>query len=191
MIYFWAIVISIGIATRLATFIPRIRKQEWQRVSTDPNEPDSTGFPINKTSTSTSRALIKRYITIPAAFNDRCSQPLGWCTLPSRIQSLTIFLFVLLNIFLCTVDFRITHGNLYWPKEYIQVWRFVSDRTGIISLINFPLIWLFGMRNHVLMWMTGWGYGTYNNFHRWVARVSTVQAVVHSVGYTVMFWDRK
>jgi hypothetical protein len=40
------------------------------------------------------------------------------------------------------------------------------------------------------MWVTGWGFGTYNSFHRWVARVSTVQAIVHSVGYTIMVSER-
>lgn len=72
---------------------------------------------------------------------------------------------------------------------FTQGWRYVSDRTGIISFANFPLIWLFGMRNNLLMWLTGWDFGTYNNFHRWVARVATVQAIVHSVGYTVLVFD--
>lgn len=45
------------------------------------------------------------------------------------------------------------------------------------------------MRNNLLMWLTGWDFGTYNNFHRWVARVATVQAIVHSVAYTVQVFD--
>lgn len=69
-----------------------------------------------------------------------------------------------------------------------QILRHVSDRTGIISFANFPLIWLFGMRNNVLLWLTGWDFGTYNNFHRWVARVATVQAVIHSIGYTALIF---
>lgn len=69
---------------------------------------------------------------------------------------------------------------------FSQILRYVSDRTGIIALANFPLIWLFGMRNNLLLWMTGWDFGTYNNFHRWVARVSTLQAVIHSLGYTIL-----
>lgn len=71
-----------------------------------------------------------------------------------------------------------------------QLLRFVSDRTGIISFANFPLIWLFGMRNNIVMWLTGWDFGTYNNFHRWVARVATLQAVIHSVGYTILIIRR-
>lgn len=73
-----------------------------------------------------------------------------------------------------------------YPTITLQVLRYVSDRTGIISFANFPIIWLFGMRNNVVIWMTGWDFGTYNNFHRWAARIATVQAVVHSIGYTVL-----
>lgn len=42
------------------------------------------------------------------------------------------------------------------------------------------------MRNNVLVWLTGWNFNTYNQFHRWVARIATVEAIIHSVGYTVM-----
>lgn len=67
-----------------------------------------------------------------------------------------------------------------------QIGRYVADRTGIISFANFPIIWLFGMRNNLLMWVTGWDFGTYNNFHRWVARVATVQAVIHTAAYVIL-----
>lgn len=66
------------------------------------------------------------------------------------------------------------------------MWRYVADRTGIISTANLLLIWMFGIRNNTLMWLTGWDFATYNNFHRWVARVATVEAVVHSISYTIM-----
>lgn len=72
-----------------------------------------------------------------------------------------------------------------------QVLRYVSDRTGIISFANFPFIWLFGMRNNVALWLTGWDFGTYNNFHRWCARISTIEAVIHSVLYTVLIFMGK
>jgi hypothetical protein len=42
------------------------------------------------------------------------------------------------------------------------------------------------MRNNLLLWFTGWDFGTYNNFHRWIARIATLEAVVHSIGYTVL-----
>ncbi|KAL5114584.1 hypothetical protein ACEQ8H_007553 [Pleosporales sp. CAS-2024a] len=135
-------------------------------------------------------AYIKQHITIPATFGNRCSQPFEWYTIPPRVQSLTILLFVLMNLILCVCSYQLTDDNLYWPEKSTQLLRYVSDRTGILSLANFPLVWLFGMRNDALMWITGWGFGTYNAFHRWVARVATLQAVMHSLGYTLMIVKR-
>jgi hypothetical protein len=43
--------------------------------------------------------------------------------------------------------------------------------------------------NNILIWLTGWGFGTFNTFHRWIARVATVQAILHSIGYTVLVLD--
>jgi len=73
-----------------------------------------------------------------------------------------------------------------WSDPSTQAWRYVADRTGVISTANLVLIWAFGVRNNVLLWLTGWDFATYNNFHRWVARIATVQAVIHSVAYTVL-----
>lgn len=60
----------------------------------------------------------------------------------------------------------------------------VSDRAGILAFANLPLVWLFSSRNNFLLWVTGWSYETFSQFHRWIARVTTLEAVIHSVGYT-------
>jgi hypothetical protein len=189
MYYFWLFVVSFGIGRHLLSLIGNLRHKEQH---------PSTGSELAQSTSARPRNLlslpniwIKKYVTIPATFSNRCSQPYGWCTIPPRIQSLTIAAFVLLNILLCCSSYRLTLGNLYWPEKSAQLLRYVSDRAGIISLANFPLVWLFGMRNDVLIWVTGWGFGTYNAFHRWVARVATVQAVVHSLGYTLMIVESK
>jgi predicted ferric reductase len=187
MYYFWIVVVTIGISTRLVSLIRNLEQQRRYQLVPALNSHYVT--PKSRSSTSQLQALLKRFVTIPATFGNRCSQPYGWCTIPPRLQSLTILVFVLINIVLCTYTYELTDGNLYWPQKSAQLSRYVSDRTGIISLANFPLIWLFGMRNDALMWLTGWGFGTYNAFHRWVARVATLQAVIHSLGYTVMIME--
>ncbi|KAJ4983319.1 ferric reductase like transmembrane component [Stagonosporopsis vannaccii] len=182
MYYFWILVISFGVGSRLLTLISNAGSQDYHLVADD----ESSGRKTGRGTTNLPQSLLKRYITTPAAFGYRCSQPIGWCTIPPRAQTLTIAAFVVLNTVLCCADYRLTDGNLYWPDKTGQLLRYISDRTGIISLANFPLVWLFGMRNDALMWLTGWGFGTYNAFHRWAARVATLQAVVHSIGYTLM-----
>ncbi|KAJ8115976.1 hypothetical protein OPT61_g2510 [Boeremia exigua] len=185
MYYFWIIIISFGVGTRLLQLIANTRSPEYEAIAND----ESAGPKPQRGLLSIPHSMLKRYITVPAAFGDRCSRPLGWCTIPPRAQTLTITAFVVLNVVLCCANYRLTDGNIYWPNKSDQLLRYFSDRTGIISLANFPLVWLFGMRNDVLMWLTGWGFGTYNAFHRWAARVATLQAVAHSVGYTLMIWN--
>ena len=67
-----------------------------------------------------------------------------------------------------------------------QAWRYVSDRTGIICFYNLPWLWMFAGRNNVFIWLTGWSFQTFNIFHRHIARLTTVQAIVHSIGYSVI-----
>ncbi|KAJ5247803.1 FAD-binding 8 [Penicillium chermesinum] len=56
-----------------------------------------------------------------------------------------------------------------------------------MSFANFPLLWLFGARNNILIWATNWSFATFNIFHRHVARVATLQAVAHTVLYIVIY----
>ncbi|CAK7211544.1 hypothetical protein SCUCBS95973_001151 [Sporothrix curviconia] len=132
------------------------------------------------------RVWLQRHLTTPATFGWKTSQDFGWYTVPPRVQTVTITIFVVMNIAASVCGYHAFTGNMYWPTIKQQLLRYVSDRTGVISFVNFPLIWLFGMRNNVLLWLTGWDFGTYNNFHRWVARVATVEAIVHSIGYTAL-----
>ncbi|CVL08721.1 related to ferric reductase Fre2p [Fusarium mangiferae] len=162
---FWALVVGVGIANHGLSqpFSSQGRKRSW----------------------------VRRNILLPATLGRRCVQDYGgWGTLPPRTQTLTLILFVILNI-ACTIHgYEIFEGYGYYPSIWTQVLRHVSDRTGILSFANFPLIWLFGMRNNTVIWLTGWDFKTYNNFHRWVGRIATLQAVIHSIGYTIIILQR-
>ncbi|RYP72046.1 hypothetical protein DL769_004533 [Monosporascus sp. CRB-8-3] len=193
MFIFWGVVIAIGLLNRAVVVLVHAtapNPRGWQSISL--GEPGEDSVPAASHARSQSRLSVwlKRHVTLPATFGYRNAQPFGWYTVPPRIQSVTILAFTIMNLVFCVHGYRVFPGNLYFPKVFTQSWRYVSDRTGIISFANFPLIRLFGMRNNVVMWLTGWDFATYNNFHRWVARIATVEAVVHSVGYTVLVCDR-
>ncbi|KAH7020980.1 ferric reductase like transmembrane component-domain-containing protein [Microdochium trichocladiopsis] len=188
---FWTAVIAIGLSYRFLGRWDRhksTKRNGW--IPLDDSEDEELGSSFKSSSrTSLPHQWIKRYITIPATFGQKSSQSFGWYTVPPRVQTLTLATFVVMNIAFCCHGYWVFPGNMYWADTRTQWLRYVADRTGIISFANFPLIWLFGMRNNLLMWLTGWDFGTYNNFHRWVARVSTVQAIVHSVAYTIQVFD--
>lgn len=48
---------------------------------------------------------------------------------------------------------------------------------------------LFAGRNNVLIAITGWSQTTFLTLHRWTARVATLQAVAHSIAYTIQYVD--
>jgi len=73
-----------------------------------------------------------------------------------------------------------------WNDTSEQLCRYLSDKTGIMAYANLCLLWLFGGRNNPFIWATGWKFPTFNQFHRTIARVVTIQAIVHSIGYTVL-----
>lgn len=175
MVYFWVAIVAFGISYRLFNAIIYQLNPKFEDTS-------PTGF------FGSAKRWLQRKILLPATFGHRCAQSIWWCTIPPRIQTLTLVAFAIINIAFSIHGYRLTAVNLYFPTIPHQILRYVSDRTGIISFANFPVIWLFGMRNNVAMWLTGWDFGAYNNFHRWVARIATVQAVVHSVGYTWLIW---
>ena len=56
--------------------------------------------------------LVVKHITLPAVFGYRHIQPLGWCTLPTRLQSILVFLYVALNFIFCAQDWHLFTGNL-------------------------------------------------------------------------------
>ncbi|EIW72616.1 hypothetical protein TREMEDRAFT_12876, partial [Tremella mesenterica DSM 1558] len=130
----------------------------------------------------------RKYFGVPALFGYRRAQPWGWFSIPTRLQGFWVFAYVIINIVFCTVDYNLFEENLYWPHQIaVQRWRYVSDRTAIICFYNLPLLWCLAGRNDVFLWLTGWSYATMNLFHRWVARMATVQALVHSAAWTWLY----
>ncbi|PHH92544.1 hypothetical protein CDD83_6942 [Cordyceps sp. RAO-2017] len=170
---FWAGVVLIGFVHKLCLAFSRMRRGRHQR------RPPSTPRLVDA-----GRRWFQRNVTIPAAFGYRCAEAVWWASIPPRMQAMTIAVFLLMNLFFGVHGYMIVSENMYLPSWEQQVLRYASDRMGIMAFANFPLIWLFGMRNNVAIWLTGWSAQTYNHFHRWVARAATLQALVHAFGYT-------
>lgn len=129
---------------------------------------------------------IQTNLIIPAPLASSRRRLLWW-TFPGRIHAIVVLLFWILSIVLCLIGYRTFSDNIYWPDISAQLLRYVADRTGILSFANVPLLWLFAGRNNIFIWATGWSYSTFNIFHRHVAWIATLQAVVHTILYTVLF----
>ncbi|KAF2968121.1 hypothetical protein GQX73_g5436 [Xylaria multiplex] len=108
---------------------------------------------------------------------------------PGRMLSINIGLYVILNIIFSSVSFSTFQPNVFFLSWQFEICEYVGNRTGILSLVNTAIAILFAGRNNLLINLTGWSQTTFLTFHRWSARVATVQAIVHSVIYTLAYWE--
>ncbi|KAL2856444.1 ferric reductase like transmembrane component-domain-containing protein [Aspergillus pseudoustus] len=112
-----------------------------------------------------------------------------WWTFSNRGEAFIVIGFWALSIAACAINYRAFPENIYFPPVHTQIIRYIADRTGIISFANLPLLWLFAGRNNICAWATGWNFATFNVFHRHVAWIATIQAVVHTVTYLILFFE--
>ncbi|KIW75330.1 hypothetical protein Z517_10071 [Fonsecaea pedrosoi CBS 271.37] len=176
MVGYWGLVMSLGILYRFYLLVAQVIQQRRK----DNGSSSSPAWLLRY------KMWMRRWITTPALLGYHSAQPFGWCTIPPRLQSLLVILWVIINVILCCIDYHPFGDYFFYRSTARQIWQWLSDRTGIMATANMPLMFTFAMRNNVLLWLTGWSFTTYSQFHRWVARVATVQAILHSVGYTVL-----
>ncbi|KAI0999347.1 hypothetical protein K3495_g8849 [Podosphaera aphanis] len=61
-----------------------------------------------------------------------------------------------------------------------------ADRVGVFAFALTPLTVLLSTRQSVLMLITGISYQHFNFLHRWIGRIIFIQALIHSVGWTII-----
>ncbi|KAI1352080.1 ferric reductase like transmembrane component-domain-containing protein [Xylaria sp. FL0043] len=151
-------------------------------------------LPVNvyrRIQNSTLASSLQRHVTLPALFGSRHLEPLpaklGY--VPGRALSISISIYVALNIIFSSISFRSFQPNIYWPSQRVELCEYVGNRTGMLSLVNISIAILFAGRNNLLIAITGWSQTTFLTLHRWAARVATLQAIVHSAVYTLQYTD--
>ncbi|KAI1176239.1 ferric reductase like transmembrane component [Nemania sp. FL0916] len=136
-------------------------------------------------------AKIRQYLILPALVGSRHLQPLpghiGY--VPGRMLSINIAIYVILNVVFSSVSFGSFQPNTAFKSWQFEICEYVGNRTGTLSLVNTAIAVLFAGRNNLLISLTGWSHTTFLTLHRWSARVATVQAIVHSIAYTVSYFQ--
>lgn len=141
--------------------------------------------------TSTLWAKLQQYIFLPALFGSRRLDPLpghiGY--VPGRTLSIFIGIYIVLNVILSSVSFRNFWPNTWFASKQFEMCEYVGNRTGTLSLVNISIAILFAGRNNILIAVTGWSQTAFLTLHRWAARVAALQAVVHSIAYTLAYFE--
>ena len=105
---YWALVLLIGMTHRLIAFI--MSRKAVQRLA---NPESASSFPPPRKGVYAKlRRLVRTHLILPATFGYRHQRSWYICSLPTRIQSLTVFAFIALNVVSCAVDYQAYDRNM-------------------------------------------------------------------------------
>ncbi|KAK6458023.1 FAD-binding domain-containing protein [Scheffersomyces xylosifermentans] len=144
-------------------------------------------FPgLVKSFTGKGSNLFRKYVTVPATISKKKSNEQKlWryfdFLIPSRLESVITFGFIVVTIGLSSCNLHYIEGDPLFDSKFQVLNRYVADRTGIIATVIMPLLILFAGRNNFLQWITGWNFATFLVYHRWIARVDFIFALIHTL----------
>ena len=93
-------------------------------------------------------------------------------TLPGRWHFIMLVIYAALNLAWCLA--------LDWSKEHKSVVAALRGRTGTLAALNLIPTVLFALRNNPLITILQVSYDDFNLFHRWAARITIFEAIVHT-----------
>ncbi|KAL4873332.1 ferric reductase like transmembrane component-domain-containing protein [Aspergillus spectabilis] len=125
----------------------------------------------------------------PPLLGSRHNIPYLWSTftMPTRGQSLFIVYQITINVILCGVGIESARPSSWFPNAPREIVSYLSNRAGVLSFANIPLLVLFSSRNNVLLWVTNWSHGTFLLLHRWIAVIAVIEACLHSAIYLQIY----
>ena len=99
MITFWIVVVAIGVLNHAILHIANLQMVRNYSSRSGGRLWNFYNWALNR-------------LTVPAFIGDRCAQKVGWGTVPPQIQSWTLLAFLLLNIALSILGYRIVPVNM-------------------------------------------------------------------------------
>ena len=128
---------------------------------------------------------LKEHLLYAPLFRRRHNEELhitsGWSigALPTRFQSLFLMVLIGMNVVLCVI------GIDWSNKSSSAMLTHLRNRTGTLAVVNMiPLVLLAG-RNNPLVGPLNISFDSFNLVHRWFGRIVTVEAVIHTLAWTI------
>ncbi|KAH3902498.1 ferric reductase family protein SCDLUD_000075 [Saccharomycodes ludwigii] len=127
--------------------------------------------------------LIRAKFTLPALTKKKHASNWLWGAIPTRIESLIIFIWFALCVIFCATRIHNLKGNVYFITTHRELATYVGNRAGILVCYMMILTFMFGGRNNFFIWLTGWKFSTFVTYHKWIARTTVLMLFVHAVSY--------
>ena len=134
------------------------------------------------------KTSFEAYVIAPPLIGHRHKVPLfKTFNMPTRGQSLFIAYLIIINVVLCAVGINSADPSSWYTSNRVEILTYVSNRAGILSFANIPLLVLYSSRNNILLWLTNWSHSTFLLLHRWIAAICVIEACLHSAIYLQIY----
>ncbi|KAE9375350.1 hypothetical protein N431DRAFT_463438 [Stipitochalara longipes BDJ] len=102
---------------------------------------------------------------------------------PSRALTMLVVCYIALNAVLCVINYPTLTRDTWYVSTQKQQTSSIADRLGVLCFANIALTIIFSGRNTPLLWITGCSRSDIITFHRWIARITAIEGVIHVVLY--------
>ncbi|PHH76868.1 hypothetical protein CDD82_3766 [Ophiocordyceps australis] len=127
---------------------------------------------------------LKKHLIYAPLFNKRhnrefrLSSAVNVGTLPSRLHSLLLLLYLGSNVFyMFFLDWNA-------PNKF-AICAELRGRSGTLAMVNMVPLIIFAGRNNPLIAMLKISFDTYNLLHRWVGRIVVAEVIIHTVAWAI------
>ncbi|KAI4643729.1 hypothetical protein J4E93_006741 [Alternaria ventricosa] len=97
-------------------------------------------------------------------------------TLPGRWHTIMLVIYVALNVAWCV-------ALPYKVLDHKETLAALRGRSGTLAALNLIPTVLFALRNNPLITLLQVSYDDFNLFHRWAARITIAEAIVHTAAW--------
>ncbi|GAB7353123.1 hypothetical protein MBLNU459_g3662t1 [Dothideomycetes sp. NU459] len=129
-------------------------------------------------------ASIKRHILDAPLFRKRhnrefkLSAAVNVGTLPGRLQTMYLIGYIGMNIAFCVI-------SIDWSSKPKVLASEIRNRTGVLAVMNMLPLFVLAGRNNPFITLLGISFDTYNLMHRWIGRIVVLEALAHTLAWTV------
>lgn len=131
---------------------------------------------------------LSKHLILPALFHDKhATRAFLGSYLPTRLESVVLSVFFALVIIGYATDIYFNPFDTIWKTKTYQLCLYVGIRSGVIAVFLMIPTYLFAGRNNFLLWITGWRQSTFYTYHKWLARITILSALIHTI--TMVAWE--
>ncbi|MCJ1387789.1 hypothetical protein MMC18_000632 [Xylographa bjoerkii] len=128
---------------------------------------------------------VKKHLIYAPLFKSRHMQELqlfgkwGIGVIPTRFQTIFLTLVIVMNVALCATGIEWSQSGTPNMLDHLR------NRSGTLAVVNLIPLVIMGGRNNPLIQGLKISFDTFNLVHRWFGRIIVIEAVVHTICFTV------